>query len=139
MVARRPIRRTGKVSVAKPAATAMGRQPTLVFRITVKQQLVSLRIKNLGPHRYADNDIGALFTGTIAALSVQTATGNMQRVITQVQERIQRRVPHDPHVTAATSVTSRGTAAGHKLFAPKGGHTVAAVTTLDANLDAIDK
>src|SRR3977135_139192 len=101
MVTRRAICRTGKVRVAETSPASMRSQPALSVAVTVKQEFIRLRIKHLGPHRHAHNYICALFTRTIAALSMQTATGNVQRVVTQMEERIQSRISHDPDVTAA--------------------------------------
>src|SRR6266481_7697910 len=100
MVTRRAICRTGKVRVAETSPTAMRSQPALSVGVTVKQEFIRLRIKHLGPHRHADNYVCAFFAGTIAALAMQTATRNVQRVVTEMQQRIQRRIPQDPDVAA---------------------------------------
>src|SRR5882762_51183 len=101
MVAGRAVRRAGKVRVAKTSSTAMGGQPALAIGVTVKQEFIRLGIKDLRADGHADNHIRSLFARTIAALSVETAAGDVQRVVTQMQERIQRRVPDHPDVTAA--------------------------------------
>jgi hypothetical protein len=56
-----------------------------------------------------------------------------------MQERVQRRVRYDPHVTAAPSVTARRSAARDKLLAPESSHAVAAVAAFYPNLYAINE
>src|SRR6266403_3155970 len=124
MVTRCAICRTGKVRVAEASATAMRSQPALSVGITVKQEFIRLRIKHLGPYRHADNYVCAFFARTIAALAMQTATGDVQRVVTQMQQRVQRRISQDPDVAAPASLAARGSAARDKLLAPKSSHAV---------------
>src|SRR5258708_7240506 len=139
MVARRAVRRAGKVRVAKTSASTVRGQPALSVRVTIKQQFIRLWIKHLRADGHANNHIRALFARTIAALSVQTAAGDVQRVVTKVQQRIQRRVTDEPNVATAASVTARRSTARDKLFAPESSHAVAAVASLDPNLYAIDE
>jgi hypothetical protein len=127
------------VGVAKTSAATMGGQPALSVRVTVEQQVIRLRIKYLRPNGHADNHVGSFFARTIAAFAVQTASGNVQRVVTQMEQRIQRRITNQPNVAAATSVTARRSAPGNELLAPKGSHAVAAVASFYPNLDAIDE
>jgi hypothetical protein len=56
-----------------------------------------------------------------------------------MQERVQRRVRYDPHVTAAPSVTARRSAARDKLLTPKSSHAVATVAASYPNLYAINE
>src|SRR5260370_17129700 len=139
MVTRCAICRTGKVRVAETSATAMRTQPALSVGLTVKQGFIRLRIKHLGPHRHADNYVCAFFARTIAALAMQTATGDVQRVVTQMQQRIQRRISQDPDVTTAASIAARGSAARNKLLAAKCSHAVTTVASLYPNFYAIHK
>src|SRR5438105_14865664 len=60
-------------------------------------------------------------------------------VVAQVQKRVQRIVGNQPNIAAAPAVTPRWSAAGHKLFAPKGRDAVTAMACLNPNLDPIDK
>src|SRR5258706_489558 len=139
MVTRRTICRTGKMGVAETSTTAMRSQPALSVCVTVKQQFIRLRIKHLGAHGHAHNHICAFFPRTVAALSVHTAAGNMERVVTQMQQCIQLRVSDDPDVPPPASVTARGPSAWDELLAPKSSHAVAAVAPLKPNFYAIDE
>jgi hypothetical protein len=70
---------------------------------------------------------------------MQTATRNVQRVVTEMQQRIQRRISQDPDVAAPASIAARGSAARDEFLAAKGSHAVTAVTSLYANFYAIDE
>jgi hypothetical protein len=70
---------------------------------------------------------------------MQAARGNVQGVVTQVQERVQRLVGDQPNVPTAASVTTGWAAAGNELLSPKGGHSIAAVATLNPDFYAIDE
>jgi hypothetical protein len=74
--------------VPEPAAASVRRQPALSVCFKVKQQLTGLWIKHLRSDRYSHNHIVAFFSGAIATLAVQSATRNVQGVVTQVQERV---------------------------------------------------
>jgi hypothetical protein len=77
--------------------------------------------------------------GTIRTFAVQTAVGNVTRVITKVQQRVQRRVGYDVNIATATTVATRWTTTGHKLLTPESSNTVTSVTPLHVNLGAINK
>ena len=70
---------------------------------------------------------------------MHTTAGYMQRVIAQVQERVQRSIGDQPDVATATAITTRRPAARDEFLAPKGGHAVAAVASLDPNFYTIDE
>ena len=70
---------------------------------------------------------------------MQTALADVARVITKVQQRVQRSISLQEHITTATTISARWTTAGHKLLAPESRNTVTAVTPLHVNLDAINK
>jgi hypothetical protein len=70
---------------------------------------------------------------------MQTAVGNVTRVIAQVQERVQRRISNEINIAATTTIATRWSTAGHKLLTPEGSNSVTSVTPRDVNLGAINK
>jgi hypothetical protein len=70
---------------------------------------------------------------------VQPASGNVQRVIAQVQQRVHGLVRDHPNIAAFAAVTSGWTAAGDQFLPPKSGDSVAAMAALHANLGPINK
>jgi hypothetical protein len=139
MVAGRAISRTGEVRVAKASATTVSSQPALAVNHTIKQQFIRPGIKHLRADGHAHNHVGAFFTSTIAAFAVHPAPRYVQRVVTQMQECIQRQVSHDPDIAAATAVTAGRSPARHELLAPEGRHAVAAVASFKTNFDAVNE
>ncbi len=125
--------------VAKSSAAAARREPARAVLIQVRQQIVRARIKNLGSDRHAHDRVGSFAPGSVAALAVQAAAGNVLGVVTQVQERVHRLVGDNPDVATAPAVAPRRTAARDKFFAAKSSHAVTAVATADANLGAINE
>ena len=63
----------------------------------------------------------------------------MARVITQVQQRVQRSISNEDHVAAASTISAGWTTAGDKLLAPESRNAVTSVTALHVNLGAINK
>jgi len=70
---------------------------------------------------------------------VQTARRDVARVVTQVQQRVQRSIRNEDHVPAASTISARWTTARHKLLAPESRNAVTSVTPLHVNLGAINK
>jgi hypothetical protein len=70
---------------------------------------------------------------------MHAAAGNMQRVIAQVQERVQRAIGDHQDVPAATAVTTRRSTPGNEFLAPKGSNAVPAVPALKANFYSINE
>jgi hypothetical protein len=63
----------------------------------------------------------------------------MTRVVTKVQQRVQRRISDENYITTATAVSARWATSGHKLLAPESRNAVTSVTPLHMNLGAINK
>jgi hypothetical protein len=70
---------------------------------------------------------------------MQTAVGNVTRVIAQVQERVQRRISNEINIAATTTIATRWTTAGHKLLTPEGSNSVTSVTALYVNLCPVNE
>jgi len=67
------------------------------------KKIACCSVKDLCANRHAHNQVSASMTGTIRAFAMRTSLGDVLRVITQVQQRVQRqldiadltgRVPH---------------------------------------------
>src|SRR5690349_10477029 len=139
VITRSAICRRRKMRIAKSATPAARREPARAILLEIAQQLVGLRIENLGADRDAHDGVFAFFTRSVAAFTMHSPAGNVQRVVLQVQQSIQRGVGLDPHVAAAATVAPRWTTTGHELLATKRRHAVAAVAALDANFCSIDE
>jgi hypothetical protein len=70
---------------------------------------------------------------------MQPAIGYVARVVTEVQQRVERSVSHQDHVAAAPAIASGWPATWHKLFAPESSNAVTSVSPLHVDLGAIDK
>jgi hypothetical protein len=56
-----------------------------------------------------------------------------------MQQRVQGRVGHEPHVPAAPAVAAGRAAARHELLAPEGRHAVAAAAAAHLDFDPVDE
>ena len=81
MVTRRTICRSREVRITKPAATAVRGEPSLTICFKIEEQIIRVWIEDLRTDRNANNRVSTFFAGSIAAFAVQTATGNVQRVV----------------------------------------------------------
>ena len=70
---------------------------------------------------------------------MQPARRDVARVVTQVQQRVQRSIGDQNYVAATAAIAARWTTAGHKLLAPESCNAVTSVTPLHMNLGAINK
>ena len=70
---------------------------------------------------------------------MQPARRDVARVITQVQQRVQRSIRDEDHVAAASTISARWATTRHKLLAPESRNAVTSVTPLHVNLGAINK
>jgi len=121
------------VRVPKSSAAAPGGQPAPAIFITVNKQFAVFGSKTCVPTGHPNNRISAFFAGTIAAFAVHTAAGHVQGVIAQVQKGIQRAIGDNPDVATATAIATRRPTPRDEFLAPKGGHAVAAMASLDPN------
>ena len=125
--------------VTKAAPTAASDQPTRPMLDKVMKQRARRRIKNLRADRHPHRHVGALTPGAVGALAMHSASRDMQRVVTKMQQRVQRLVRLQPHVPAAATFATGGTTAGNKLLAPKRSDSVATVASLHSNFCAINE
>src|ERR1044072_3624463 len=70
---------------------------------------------------------------------MQTALRLVKRVITKMQQRVERSIRQQNHIAAATAVSTRWTTTRDKLFAPESCNTVTSVSPLYVNLGAINE
>src|SRR6185369_8376940 len=133
------ISRSRKVRVAKSAAATLGRLPALTGFSKVKQQLARYRIEDLSSDWHTHNDVIAFFSRSVAALTVHAASGDVQRVVAQMQQRVHSFIRDQPHIATATAVATGRPTSRDELFAAKGSHAVSAVTSDYANFCAIDE
>jgi hypothetical protein len=139
MVARCAIGRGREVGVAKAAAATACRQPAITVVTQVVQQVTCCSLKYLCSHGNANNQIVAVMARAIRSFTMQSTLRDVARVVTQMQQRVQRRIRDEDHVATATTISARWTTAGHKLLAPESCNAVTSVTPLHMNLGAINK
>ena len=70
---------------------------------------------------------------------MKAALRGVVRVISKVQQRVERIVGQQDYVAAPPAITTRRTTARDKLFAPESCNTVTSVPPLYVNLGAIDE
>src|SRR5690242_7115923 len=80
-----------------------------------------------------DQQIAARMARTIRPLTVQTTRSDVTRVVTQVQQRVQRSIGNENDVGAAAAVAARWTTTGHKLLTAESSNSVTSVTTVNVN------
>src|ERR1041385_6865865 len=106
MVARRAIRRSREVRVAKTAAATARRQPAIAVVAQVVQQITCRSLKDLCSNWNANNQIFALMSRAIRSLTMQTTLRDMARVVAQVQQGVQRSIRDEDHIATATAVSA---------------------------------
>jgi hypothetical protein len=67
------------------------------------------------------------------------ALGDVFRVISQMQQRVERRIGDNPDVATASTLTARWSTAGNKLLPTKCRYAITAPATLDTNFRPINK
>src|SRR6476660_4224778 len=70
---------------------------------------------------------------------MQTALRDVLRVVTKVQQGVERRIRQHDHIATASTIATRWTTTRDKLFAPESCNTVTSVSPLHMNLGAINK
>jgi hypothetical protein len=70
---------------------------------------------------------------------MQTTRRNVTRVITKMQQRVQRRIGNENYIAATTTIATGWTTTRDKLLTPESRNTVTSVTPLNVNLGAIYK
>src|SRR5438132_5113148 len=126
-----------RVTKAAPAA-ASDQPPGRVLNQVMKQGIRG-RIKNLRADRYPHRHVGAFAPRAVGALAMHSAARDVQRVVTKMQQRVQRLVRLKPHIATAATFATGGTTAGNKLLAPKRRDSVATVASLHSNFGAINE
>src|SRR5215216_1332353 len=106
MVARSAIRRGREVRVTETAAAAMRSQPAIAVVTQVVQQVTCRSIKDLCPHRNANNRIFAVMARTIRALTMQTTLRYVAWVVAQVQQGVERSICDENYIATATTVSA---------------------------------
>src|SRR5262249_1542148 len=139
MVTRRAIRRSRKVRVAKTSTTAACCQPAPAVFVKIEQQLVGMRIQDLSADRDAHDDIRSLFARAIATLTMQSAPGDVNRLIAKMKNCFPFLASNNPNLTATTAVTSGRAAARHEFFTTKSGDAISTVTSLHANFCPVNE
>lgn len=86
-----------------------------------------------------DNQILAFASRSIRTFTVQSARRNVARVITEMQQRVERRISDENHIAATTTIATRWTTTRDKLLTPESCNAVTSVAPLHVNLGPIDK
>src|ERR1051325_7564397 len=78
-------------------------------------------------------------SGAIGSFTMRAALGSVPWVVTQMQQRIERRVCQQDYVATASTIAAGWTTTRHKLLTPESRYAVTSVTPLHVNLGAINK
>src|SRR5262245_25391129 len=111
MIARRAIRRSREVRVAETTAATTRCHPAIAVMTQSVQQITGCKIKDLCSNRNANNQLFAVAARAIRSLTMQTTVRDVARVVTQVQQRVQRSIRDEDHIAAATTISARWTTA----------------------------
>ena len=123
---RRPVGGGGKTGIPLAAAAAGGGDKTLTVLLKIPQYLVRLRIFENGAKGHADEQILAAFAVHIFAFAVRAMGSKIMRVVTEIEERMQRGITLHDDTPAITAVSPIWPATRHILFAAKAHTAIAA-------------
>jgi hypothetical protein len=70
---------------------------------------------------------------------VPTSLRNVFRVVTEVQQSIERLVGYKPNIATSSAVSTGWTTTRHKLLSTKSCNSITAMATFDTNFCAINK
>jgi hypothetical protein len=92
--------------VAEAAAATACRQPAVAVVTQVVQQVARNSLKDLCSNWNANNQVFAVMSRAIRSLTMQTTGCNVARVITEMQQRVQRSIRDEDHIAAATAISA---------------------------------
>jgi len=127
------------VRVPKTASASTRSEPPIAGMIQVVKQVTCRSVKDLCSNWNSNYEVLALASGPIRTFTMQTALRGVVRVITKVQQRVERIIGQHDYIAAAPAITAGWTTARDKLFAPESCNTVTSVSPLYVNLGAIDE
>ena len=136
---RRTVGRVGKLGIAAPAASAACNHRLHPNLCEVGKHLSCRLIRHNRAGRDIDIEGGRIFTELVLVLTVLAVLRDELAAIAKGEQRIQIAVGTKDHIAAASAVTARRTALGHKLFMAKRGLAVTAVPRFHRDLGTIDK
>ena len=139
MLARRLVRRSGKLSVAASAASAARDHDAFIGARKIVNLLARILVENDGAHRHFQDNPFAIATSFLRALAVPSTLGGVFGVETEVHQRIVALARLHPDVAAPAAIASRRPAARNELLPPEGHAAVATVSSLHSNFGFIDK
>ena len=125
------------ISVATSATSSSYKRLTVLLE--VRKQITRRCVVNLRSHRHLYLFGRSLTAGSFRSLAMPTALRDVFRVETKVKKRIKGVVGNYHDVSALSSVTASRPSPGDKLLTAKGGNSIAAVSTFDANYRLVDK
>jgi hypothetical protein len=127
------------MGIAKTSAPTFGRKPTDTIGGEVLQELSRAAVKDLGTNRYSYDSILAFPTRAVRSLTVPSPIGNVQRVISKMEEGVKRAVGDEPNIASPAAVTSRRPAPRDKLLPAKSSYAISPMAALYSNPGAINK
>jgi hypothetical protein len=127
------------VRVSKTTSSSTRSEPTISVMIQVVKQVTCCSIKDLCSNWNSNYEVLAFASGPIRTFTMQTALRRVVRVVTKVQQRVERSIGQDDYIAAAPAITAGWTTARDKLFTPESCNTVTSVPPLYVNLGAINE
>ena len=127
------------MGVSKTPSTTFCSQPARTVSGQVLQKLSRGAVKDLSTNRNSYCSILAFAPGTVRAFSMPSAIGDVQRVISKMEEGVKRAIGYDPNIASASAVTSRRPAPRDKLLPAKSSYAISPMAALYSNPGAINK
>ena len=122
----RLMRRSLESIVAQPALPALGDHDLLTFIKNVRHEIAGFQVADHGSQRHADKQIRAVATVTLLARALFARNGEAMRPMLKLNQRVEMRIAHQDHMSAATAVASIGTTLLDGLLAAERNDAVAA-------------
>jgi hypothetical protein len=127
------MRAGGKVLIATSPATTLCHYQTLIRLRKIKKPLTARLVINNGADRDLEDDVLAIATCAVRALTVPSAITFVFRIEAEVDQRIVTLAGFHNNVTAAATIATGWPATRYKFFPAEGHTAVAAVACFDAD------
>ncbi len=127
------------VQIAEAALATPADDRPLARLAQIDQECGAVLRVDLGPDRQAEDDVGTVPAGALAAHPVLPALGLEVLLVAIVDERVEVGIGHRDHVAAAAAVAAVRSAELDELLAPEAAGAVAAVAALHPDLGRIEE
>src|SRR5208283_4630937 len=139
MLARRLVRRSGKLSVAASATSATRNHNAFIGAREIVHHLARIFVVYDRPNRHLQHDPFAVAPGFLRSLAVPSTLGGVFGIKTEMYQRVMLLARFHPDIAAAAAIAARRPASRNELLPPERHAAVAAISGLHPNFDFIDE